>query len=268
MFAQMVFRLIPKKDRPHKGRVRSAVRSLLPVLEDVFNMPAAGPARGSKQWIRLLKDNPEMITFRDAVENSNLRRVLVQCIISRCFTDNGNLRLNRKECIPTGKYNGLKEDGETKVKPSDVLKETRRSMTYDRNLEFLRSGGVSYATLKLRNDGLIPMKMKRDTLPPRARNAGYCNFNKFIVEFYVYYCHAQGLSRSSEKARQVCVILCLRGCCVTSVRALPYIQPKLLLSCRFLYMPPWARVCTRSLRKNVWLFSIEKYRPAYTDSPW
>ena len=72
----------------------------------------------------------------------------------------------------------------------------------------MRAGAVVYALEQLRETGLIPRKMKRSTLPRHSQQTGWNNFAKVLKTLWVHYCYAQGLTRSSDLAREVQIYLC------------------------------------------------------------
>ena len=162
-------------------------------------MPDAGPREGSPEWIVVMKNNLELITFEHMSRFNELLRAWVKHEYERNYAqDHGFVRLQRGELVPTG----IVYDSSA-VHTASVLKGTRRHMEYHINLEFLRSGAVKYAFDKLRDAALYPRNMMRKSLPKHVRNAGYDNFEKVVNTFLTHYCFAQGLSRSSEVTRQV-----------------------------------------------------------------
>lgn len=117
----------------------------------------------------------------------------------------GKVKLYHGETIPTGTYPEKGKDGY--VPSIKVLKITRRSMGFHPNLQFLRAGAVIWALKKLRELGLSPIRIKRDTLPERIRDQGYDNYMKVLNTFHACYCYAQGHSRTSDIARLVLIYL-------------------------------------------------------------
>ena len=197
----MVFKQIPKRERPHCDRPGLATSHLVPILEHLLKLPASGPAVGTPEWIEAMKKTPQVVTFANLVKYPTLMRAHV------------------KDCIQRGDEDGLviMEEGEKiledfysfeKNKSEPILPETRRYLKYHPSFEPLRAGAVFYAIKKLREFGFIPMCMRRETLPPHARSKGWCNFAKIKHLFSTFYCYAQGLSRTSDKVREVEVYIC------------------------------------------------------------
>jgi hypothetical protein len=203
--AQEVFKQIPSDERPHGGEVEEAAEAALPVLEVLFGMPAAGPARGSPAWIEKLCGAPDSISYAEMVEFPALLRAYVKQQIALGDPDENNMPVLRPgEYVPDVFHD---EYDATLVKPRHVLRQTRRAMGAHKNLQFIRSGGATYAIDKLRDLGVIPMRFKPDTLPDAMRGKNVNNYAKVINYFGVFYNHAQNLSRTSEDARQVVIFL-------------------------------------------------------------
>ena len=142
---QEVFKQIPEPRRPHNGDTDIAAEAVLPVLEFAFDMPAAGPRRGSEKWLAQLVNNPFQIAFAEMVEFPRLIRAYVKNEL-RNGGEHNLVKLTAQDVIPSvdDLYDGKE------VKPSDVLETTRRAMGFHKSLRFLRAGGVNYAIGKLR----------------------------------------------------------------------------------------------------------------------
>ena len=116
-----ILKQIPKRERLYGGSVMACHQVLLPVLEILFEMSEAGPARGSEEWIAEMKDNLMLVTFQDMVDFPVLMRAFVRDEI-RKLDEKGLLRLKPGEKIPTGQYDA--KNVSTKL----VHRETRRLM--------------------------------------------------------------------------------------------------------------------------------------------
>ena len=173
---QHVLGTIPKGSTCPYGRNRAeASARLLPILEILFDMPAPGPRRGSPAWIQALVDRPHFITFEQMMNYPTLLRTYVKSVKNQC-NDKGELKLRGAELIPIAQYpTSKKEKGY--LSPSQVLKR-RRSMGFHPNFQFLRAGAVQWAIEKLRDLGIVPVKIDPETLPPYLRKTGYNNFIK------------------------------------------------------------------------------------------
>lgn len=196
---------IPSDERPHGGQAEEAAEAALPVLEVLFGMPAAGPARGSPAWIEKLCGEPDSVSFAEMVEFPALLRAYVKQQIALGCTEDNNLPVLRAgEHIPDVFQDAYDTSA---VKPRHVLRQTRRAMGAHKNFQFIRSGAVVYAIDKLRDLGITPMRFKADTLPDEMRGKDVNNYAKVIHYFCVFYCHAQNLSRTSDDAREVLVFM-------------------------------------------------------------
>ena len=111
----------------------------------------------------------------------------------------GPIVVDPAEEVPATRYN------HKNVPKSSLLESTRRLFKSHTNLPFLRTGGVVYAIGKLRCADIFPVKINPDTLPTAI--SSWNNYDKVIRVFHVHYCYAQGLSRTSDKARVVLVYL-------------------------------------------------------------
>ena len=198
---QVVFRQIPKEERPHKGRIGPACDVLLPVLEHTFGMPSTGPKEGSEDWLQLREADPSSICFSHMVLYPRLLRAYVRDQIRR-GDQRGFVLPNTNEPIPDNIYDCSKAD------KRHMLKETKRSMNFHSGLRFLRAGAVAYAIDKCREFGLTPLNMKKDTLPAHARKTGWNNYAKIYHTFHAFYCYAQGLTRSHDMSRASHLYLC------------------------------------------------------------
>jgi hypothetical protein len=69
----------------------------------------------------------------------------------------------------------------------------------------MRSGAVKHAMHECRKADYTPMKANPETLSHNVKS--YCNYDAFIRKFHAHYCHAQGLTRSSDLARTNLVYL-------------------------------------------------------------
>lgn len=197
----------PRSGRPHKGRVTAAIKSVLPALETMFDMPDAPsspPEEGSPEWIDASAQDGEVIPYTDAAKYPALMRALVKWTTDNlCDGKTGLLILRPGEEAPTKPFKF------PIVKPSTVIKEARRAMHPHANAFGLRAGGFTFAGNRCRNDGFYPRKMLRASLPEhvRAKTAGWNNYTKFRNTFHAYYCASQNFSRTSDEAREALVYI-------------------------------------------------------------
>ena len=193
-----MFDTINEKSKcPYGRNIQDACAAVLPILEILFKMPAPGPRRGSNQWLQDLLDHPNIITFKDMME--------FDVLLLKYIKTTDKPKLYHGETTPTGIYPARGETGY--LSPSKVLPSTRRSMAYHPNFQYLRAGAVIWAIKKLRSLGLTPIRIKPETLPQHIMDQGYDNYVKVINTFHACYCHAQGLSRTSDMARLVLLYL-------------------------------------------------------------
>ena len=57
---------------PFDGDVERAVKTLLPCLEDIFQMPKLRPPRGTPEWLTFMKQHIDECSFKDLVEYRSL----------------------------------------------------------------------------------------------------------------------------------------------------------------------------------------------------
>jgi hypothetical protein len=212
---QVVFRQIPKDERPHRGRIGPLVDHLLPVIEKMFDLPSTGPKEGTEEWLQQKEASPSSISFRHMVFYPRLMRAFVRDLLRR-GDDRGYIRLKPDDVVPDHLY-----DPETADK-RHMLQSTKRSMDFHNGLRFFRAGAASWAIEKCREIGLQPYNMKKATLPLHARKKGWNNFGKVYGHFLAYYCFAQGLPRSHAMVRQAHLYLC-HGRGVQSKKMVPCI---------------------------------------------
>ena len=198
---QVVFRQIPKDERPRNGRMSPLVDLLLPVIEKMFDLPSTGPKEGTEEWLQEKEASPISITFRQMVYYPRLMRAFVRDLLRR-GDERGYIYLKPDDVVPDHLY-----DPDTADK-RHMLQRTKRSMDFHSGLRFFRAGAANYAIEKLREMGLTPYNMKTSTLPPHARKKGWNNFGKVYAHFLAYYCYAQGLPRSHALVRQSHLYLC------------------------------------------------------------
>ena len=74
--------------------VELCTATLVPVLEVIFEMPAKGPPRGSKEWIRLQLLDLDLVPFRDLCEFPQLMRAYCKRSVSPLTRHNPNTNPN------------------------------------------------------------------------------------------------------------------------------------------------------------------------------
>ena len=189
---ERVMSQIPIRQRPHKGSIRRSVNAVLPIIEQLFDLPARGPDVGSEEWFVKLEADTSLITFRQMSLYPRLLKAYVKWTLNTNFNAKGELRLENGEVVPTSKY-----DPEKAPASKLMIKSTRRSMARHKDFKFLRAGAVVWAFDKLREagvvmEGLYPLRMHPDTLPKASNRKSWNNFNQTRVTFVAYYCDAQG----------------------------------------------------------------------------
>ena len=98
---------LPAAELPYNGDVKHAVQQVLPVLQDLFDMPDMGPIRGSKQWIRLNKAKVYEAEYQDIAEYQALMVAFIK-YQERIGDRYGRVRLHPGEKVPTGTYKMVK----------------------------------------------------------------------------------------------------------------------------------------------------------------
>lgn len=187
---ERVLEQIPRRQRPHNNNARRAAKHVLPVLEELFEMPARGPPVGSNEWLKQMQSDPGSISYKEMDKYDALMRCHTKHSLKTLFNARGHLRLLEGEVVPTGKYLA------SKAPPTRcMIKSTRRAMKKHKDFKLMRSGGVFYAFERMREKGTYPRKMHPETLPKlpgKTRLTKWDNFNKCKVRFHARYCAAQG----------------------------------------------------------------------------
>ena len=188
------------------GDVDEAVKVALPILEDLFKMPARGPPEGSPQWISTMKSNPHLITFRLMDEYFELMRAKIKWEESNTAKDDGSPTLTPKEKQWVDKGIWTKYE---KKKRAEVLKETTRLMEHHANFKYLRAGGVTYALRRMRDNNVYPLKMNPKYMPcgPDKKRLSWNNLSKCRRMFRAYYCSAEGVLMTQDKAREILIYI-------------------------------------------------------------
>ena len=75
---ETVNREIPATDLLNNGDNVVTVKSLLPIVEAVYDMPDLRPESGSKGWIEYMKKNIEQASFHDLVSFPELLKIFVK----------------------------------------------------------------------------------------------------------------------------------------------------------------------------------------------
>ena len=94
---------VPATKMPYKGDVIKARQKVLPVLEDLFDMPDMGPQKGSEQWLRIAKANIHEAEYLDIAKYRDLMNAFIK-YQERIGDETGAVRLNHGEEVPKGTY--------------------------------------------------------------------------------------------------------------------------------------------------------------------
>ena len=186
------------------GDVEEAVKVALPILEDLFKMPARGPPEGSPQWISTMKSNPHLITFQMMDDYFELMRAQIKWEESNSLNGDGYPMLTPKEkqLVAKGKWPKY-----AKKPRATVMKETRRCMSHHANFKFMRTGGVTYAFGRMRENNVTPLKMNPKFMPVSAdgQRLSWNNYSKCLRMFRAYYCNAAGIHMTQDMARELLI---------------------------------------------------------------
>ena len=99
--SQVFEQIRPKNSVPHDGLVDAARIHVLPILEDVFRMPNAGPPFGSPAWIKLQCKKPADISFAHAVHFPKLMNKLVRYLLKNGGEDGKPILLDGTSSLIT-----------------------------------------------------------------------------------------------------------------------------------------------------------------------
>ena len=94
---------VPATKVPFKGDVQKAMSKVLPILEDLFDMPDMGPAKGSEQWLEITKANVHEAEYMDIVQHDALLPAFIN-YMQRIGDETGAVRLIPGEEIPKRTY--------------------------------------------------------------------------------------------------------------------------------------------------------------------
>ena len=192
------------------GNCEEATDVVLPILEDLFEMPARGPPEGSPQWLATMKSNPHLITFQMMDKYDELMRAYIKDCEANTGRDDGfpTLLPHEETMLKREEYNHLKYK---EVPRSEVLNSTRRLMEQHSNFKFMRAGGVNYSLGRMRNKGVIPYKMNPKYMPEAWGGSDgkkiWSNYSKNLRMFHAHYCYAQGITRTQDLARTLLIYL-------------------------------------------------------------
>ena len=75
---ETVNREIPATDLLNNGDTAETVKCLLPIVEDVYNMPDLRPESGSERWIKYMTKHIQQATFHDLVSFPQLLKKFVR----------------------------------------------------------------------------------------------------------------------------------------------------------------------------------------------
>ena len=180
---------IPEHERPHNGDVDAAAKLVLPILEDLFQMPGRGPAEGSPQWISTMQSNPHLITFEMMDKYDSLMRTYLKHCDRISPNDNGYPELKPKEQDMFSQNGRYKSPKYKAVPRNNVLKGTRRLMGRHPCFKFMRNGGVLHALARCKDANEFPYKMKPEHMPVDSATMEplqWCNYSRFIRRFDPY----------------------------------------------------------------------------------
>ena len=155
--AQCLAQVRPQTNLPHDGNITECVQYLLPVMEQVFEVPK-GPPKGSSVWVRSVIQREEY-TFRDCVEYPEIMLHYV--------------RTRMKEGKKTSHQRGYPIKLEKEVVPTidDVyechagLFHRKGSTKPHRECVFFRSASADAAFLALKNCGKYLVRVKACDMP-------------------------------------------------------------------------------------------------------
>ena len=133
-----------------------AIGDILPILEQLFDMPGAGDTRGSNQWISEQLSNPSEISFADAVEFPQLHNALVNHFIMIGDSKGYPPFPEDTDKIPgPDEYYDPDKDGS-----GSTLRCNKEHTAPNRVLIFFRSGGHNDAAEGCQNKGVYPVIVK------------------------------------------------------------------------------------------------------------
>ena len=197
---QDVFQQIrPCTHVPHDGDAGAALKAIIATVQDVFEMPPAGPVTGSDEWVKWMCRRPKGIHFSYAAKFPQLMKKLVLYFIKKGDA-NGFPPIKTDEEIPDGEYQERKKSR----MPRRVRRTSRNSHKAHKSLRFLNMTSVNNVILILKNLGLYPVRVDAKNMP---NGEVWDNFAEVLYTFWIYYCDHQGVVKSSLMARKILLYL-------------------------------------------------------------
>ena len=88
---------------PHEGNARTIYVNLMPILAELFDMPAVGPEKDTPAWIRQMVRTVNTAEYSDIAQHDVILEAYIQHM-QRTGDHNGGVRLEPGEAIPTTSY--------------------------------------------------------------------------------------------------------------------------------------------------------------------
>lgn len=170
------------------------VTQVLPALERVFKMPPTRPPRGSPEWVRYMREHSEEATFMELSQYEAVFKAFLKTE-KRKGNRHGQPRVFHGESLD---FTTLYKLPAKKDRSNNMLSPT--ASTPHPHLPFTRRVSHNAAITKLRNAGYWPHAVSAKNCPT---GEPYNNFIKVGYKYWIEYCLAEGLTRSSERGRKV-----------------------------------------------------------------
>ena len=191
------FNSLPAANLPFQGNVTEATLSVLPVLEDVYEMPPTRPGVGSRPWILYMVEHPDEASFDELAQFPEVFKAFLKLEMRRGTRD-GKPRPRPGEDMTFKEMYKL----ETKDQRKNMM--SPRTGTAHNHMAFLRGVGHNFAINGCRNAGFWPTIVLAKNCPTGQR---YDNTPRTLYRYWIDYCRAEGLTRSHQLARKVLMYL-------------------------------------------------------------
>ena len=189
--SQVFVQVRPKNVLPHDGQLQDAVDTLLPVLEQVFNMPSIeGDKNADRKWVQRLIDSDEY-TYDDCYDYDALMQYHVKRECAAGRKHDGFPILDAGEVVP---------DGDNHYQATSTPKYNNSSTQPHKHLPFVRMTSVNAALKDMKNMGVFFVAIKGEDM---SNGVPWNNFGVAGNTFCALYCRREGILRTQKLARKI-----------------------------------------------------------------
>ena len=182
---------MPATLHPHDGDIDRAYNDLLPVVQEVLQMPDMGPQSGDRREKDALLRNPLDADFHQLVEDNELRQAWIRAMME-CGTAEGAPRIRANEEVPDYDYNyNMAEDRINVALPKNKLCHPK--------MRFIRKPSHTKAVHALLRAGYFPTIVTHSHANDKFKQ--FDNIPVCKYEYAIHYLDAEGLTTVHKLAR-------------------------------------------------------------------